>query len=649
MNRIAAIAACATALALALAVAPVLATTYYVSPGGDDGNPGTSPAAAWRTPGRVNAAAFLPGDSVLFEGGQTFTGGLVFDSGDAGTGAHRVTVSSYGSGRAIISPTSGNGCTVTNAGGLVISNLVFAGPGRLNASGGRGILLQCNTAGGEKYDDLDVVNVECRENYEAGIQMTSGNASDPGFRHVLFAGCDIHDNGRNGMTTDGVWQSTAGDPHVPHQDVTIRDCAFHHNTGLTGQSSHSGSGLILGFVDGGLVEYCEAYDNGENNTYTGGGPVGLWAWESRNVVFQFNESHHNRTQTKDGGGFDLDGGCIGCVMQYNYSHDNVGEGFGIFQFQGAHTYRDNVVRYNITQNEGSAGIYFWATNSSGAMHNTLVHHNTIYVGPAQAAAGVEDMFVKKDFVFDTRVYDNIIVGAAGKTLINIPRPSNGWDFRGNCYYSYGDTNVTLSWNRVVYTSLAALRTATGQEDSTGFQADPRLAAAGGGGTIGDPHALGSLAAYRLLADSPLIDHGLDLAARYGIDPGARDFYGTVVPSVVPSGGACDVGACETPGAPASVGAGADLALRLEPAAPNPFRDRTHIRFALARGGFTSLRVFDPGGRLVRRLVEGDLAEGPHAAPWDGRDEAGRLVPPGVYLVQLRAGGTVLGKRIVRLN
>ena len=67
-------------LLLALA-GTTLGTTYYVSPSGNDGAAGTSPSTAWKTTNKVNSTTFSAGDSVLFEGGQSFSGGLVFTSG----------------------------------------------------------------------------------------------------------------------------------------------------------------------------------------------------------------------------------------------------------------------------------------------------------------------------------------------------------------------------------------------------------------------------------------------------------------------------------------------------------------------------------------------------------------------------------------
>ena len=48
----------------------------------------------------------------------------------------------------------------------------------------------------------------------------------------------------------------------------------------------------------------------------------------------------------------------------------------------------------------------------------------------------------------------------------------------------------------------------------------------------------------------------------------------------------------------------------------------------------SLVLFDASGRVVRRLHEGDLPAGETPLSWDGRDDGGREVPAGVYLVRV---------------
>ena len=45
------------------------------------------------------------------------------------------------------------------------------------------------------------------------------------------------------------------------------------------------------------------------------------------------------------------------VMQYNYSHDNDGAGYGLYQGSTSAPWSNNVVRYNISQNDGRKNGY----------------------------------------------------------------------------------------------------------------------------------------------------------------------------------------------------------------------------------------------------------------------------------------------------
>ncbi|GAB3826493.1 family 10 glycosylhydrolase [Hymenobacter jeollabukensis] len=76
-------------------------------------------------------------------------------------------------------------------------------------------------------------------------------------------------------------------------------------------------------------------------------------------------------------------------------------------------------------------------------------------------------------------------------------------------------------------------------------------------------------------------------------------------------------------------AAAETAL-LQPAYPNPFAESTELRFRLPTAGAASLLVYDVTGRVVSRLLEGQLAAGPHTATL----RAGTL-PAGIYVVRLR--------------
>jgi flagellar hook assembly protein FlgD len=83
--------------------------------------------------------------------------------------------------------------------------------------------------------------------------------------------------------------------------------------------------------------------------------------------------------------------------------------------------------------------------------------------------------------------------------------------------------------------------------------------------------------------------------------------------------------------------------------PNPFNPATTLGFALASPGRVVMSVYDPAGRLVRRLVDGHRSAGPHEVVWDGRDDAGRSLPSGTYLVRLEQGDGASVRRVTLLK
>ncbi len=91
------------------------------------------------------------------------------------------------------------------------------------------------------------------------------------------------------------------------------------------------------------------------------------------------------------------------------------------------------------------------------------------------------------------------------------------------------------------------------------------------------------------------------------------------------------------------------ALRLHPNVPNPFRAATTIEFELPAAGRAELRVYDVAGRMVRTLDREAASAGTHRADWDGRDEAGQPVAPGIYFYELRAAGESATRKMVRVE
>jgi len=82
---------------------------------------------------------------------------------------------------------------------------------------------------------------------------------------------------------------------------------------------------------------------------------------------------------------------------------------------------------------------------------------------------------------------------------------------------------------------------------------------------------------------------------------------------------------------------------------NPARGEQWLDLACPREGEQSLVIFDAAGRIVRRLAQGRFPAGPRVVGWDGRDDAGRAVPPGVYLARYHAAGLTVRASLVRLR
>ncbi len=98
-----------------------------------------------------------------------------------------------------------------------------------------------------------------------------------------------------------------------------------------------------------------------------------------------------------------------------------------------------------------------------------------------------------------------------------------------------------------------------------------------------------------------------------------------------------------------VGDGVPRGLWMAPLAPNPARLATTIRYTLPREADVALEAFDVNGRRVRRFAARRMPAGEHAQRWDFTDEAGRSLPPGIYMVKLSVDGEALTQRVIRVR
>jgi len=89
--------------------------------------------------------------------------------------------------------------------------------------------------------------------------------------------------------------------------------------------------------------------------------------------------------------------------------------------------------------------------------------------------------------------------------------------------------------------------------------------------------------------------------------------------------------------------------QLSPAYPNPFAGSTTIDFSLAKAGPVKVSVYAVNGRQLRVLANGAHAPGVYRLEWDGRDDQGRIMPAGLYFVQMSANGARFTNKMSRLR
>jgi hypothetical protein len=99
-----------------------------------------------------------------------------------------------------------------------------------------------------------------------------------------------------------------------------------------------------------------------------------------------------------------------------------------------------------------------------------------------------------------------------------------------------------------------------------------------------------------------------------------------------------------PGTPAGSGSGFDFRIQ-----PNPFRSGTEIRLYLGEPGPVRLTIHDAAGQRVATLSDDAHDAGEIAFHWDGHDQAGREVAPGVYYVRLQSVRRIESRPLVRLE
>lgn len=400
-------AAGAAGTALASPAAAAAGThTYYVSAAGNDAASGTSPATAWRTLRPVDSRV-LAGDTVLLQGGSTFTGPLSLDSDDFG-----VTVGSFGNGRARIVGQGTNAVIGYDVGSVTVRNLDLVGDADAFTSKG-GLSLYSDRPAGQRLSGVTIGNVTVK-GFKNGVEI-GGAHSGAGFDDVSITHVTAVGNRDAGVITYG----PAFDPTAPsyaNADVQILHTVANKNLGNPSDKTHnSGNGIVLGSVDGGSILRSSASGNGSLCS-AAEGPAGIWTYDSRAVRIAYDTATGNRTGgLADGDGFDLDQNVTDSVLEHNTSYDNDGAGLLVYGGNAASANRHNIVRWNESRNDAQRNGWYGGITLAGKVRSVTVRRNT--VDTTRSASGAPALAIKHG-VTKARIAHNTLRSAPNHIVVS---------------------------------------------------------------------------------------------------------------------------------------------------------------------------------------------------------------------------------------
>ncbi len=564
---------------------------YYVdATSGKDSNNGTSSETAWQTLERVNKEVFQPGDQILFKAGETWTGALK-PQGSGVEGAP-IVIASYGEGKKPIlkpgadwtishmniankvvrNPRVNNVITFFNQEYWEVRDLELYDPTYAQNTNTyvyrRGINVSAEDAGDLSYFKFDNLTIHgfrgpiSNEGKSSGgiIMTVTTNLNDPSKRvptavhDISVTNCELYDLGRSGINFVSPWTTRNGakwNKYRPFGYRGLGDWKPYERFTLSNNIIHDidGDGTIVDGCKDVMVDHNTVYRTVYNCWYG----VGLFNWNSDNVVFEYNEVYEASPADAllgagDGQGIEIDALNQNTLVQYNYLHDNAG---GVFMWCCTEDLRgfDGIYRYNISQNDGAKhGVIDWRPGHEGSM----AYNNTIYLGE-----GIDREWLKNGYTggkSDAKFYNNIVVNKGKMTLgagfneqeiiylgegIDREWLKNGYTggksdakFYNNIVVNKGKMTLGAGFNEQEIDYESNIFVGFNQvptNDTAVIQEDPKFVAPGTGA-----NGIDSLKGYQLQADSPAIDAGMNIE-----NNGGKDYFGTKL-----TDGKTDIGAAE---------------------------------------------------------------------------------------------------------
>lgn len=558
------------------------ATTWYVSPTGNDGAAGTSPATAWQTIGKVNDDLTMSaGDSLLFEAGVTHTSAVPLYASCTGTAGNRNTIGSYGSGRATIHITTGDGYNggigLSACSNMNITDLNLKG----NSSGSPN--LGALRIAESPTDNLTIRNVDIRY-MTISVEMYPLTI----WHNIVFDNVVLHDFALNGLSSY-MDNSSHGIDNLSITNFDIHNGAV--NGGGNGIALYSGSnggqytnlnisdgivhdvdldGILTWAADrtkpvanGVIIDNVEVYNIDGNNLYwdayghgvqisratnviirnstahdlgsvsvDNGASTGFYSYQSDNVLFEDNRVYNIIGGVGgEGTGIMFDGGTTNSIARRNYIDNTDGSCISIGNFEAVTPTNNNVAYYNVGRNCGQGdddGIGYTAYSIWNLVDNTaLVTNNSFYNNVAytgsQASGTKTSPFRILGKTTNSKVKNNIFISGLSHAdyfteLAWIDADQTNLDIDYNVYWRSASGGFTYGWGSTIYTTLESLRAANGGQETHSIYVDPQVV------STGTPN-------FRIKSASPARNAGISVGL-------TTDYYGHTI------SGLPDIGASE---------------------------------------------------------------------------------------------------------
>ncbi len=451
--------------------------------------------------------------------------------------------------------------------------------------------------------------------------------------HISIRKIELHSEGQNVGFASGIsgagdniviydshihhlWKGDDNDCHgvVPGNGSKrwwILDNQIHHNSGDAIQATHNASKSPQYIYIG-------------RNTLHNDRENAIDLKFSSDIIISENDIYgYEKASTSDGAAVVIgsDGAPVRSWILFNRIH-NSKKGIRIEEADECWVIGNRI--YNIDQ--GAIDLQKYCPKGLYLIHNTVVN---------------ADMFIhqywKPDFVL--HVYNNIIVDMSGNEMkchMNIESSDvyKASTFKNNLFWQNGGDvvlNLGQGWQNP---NIFHVFSSTADFESLPF---------GESNMIGDPLFKDKTNGdFDLQSGSPAIDNGVlnqvysDFYNLYGVDI-KKDYNGTTRPQ----GHNWEIGAFEYPGDLTSLPDDGIYQNNLMPVEyslgnyPNPFNPGTIIYYGLPENSYVQIRVYDLLGRKVNDIYNGYREAGTYSYSWEARDDNGKSLSSGVYIVQIR--------------